>query len=652
NLIIENSIVKESGEKTTGRQFARYANVTINDSKIVTSGHNYVFIYTTGEVNNTTIISDDANYFLYQADANIASLDADTFYVDATSVIDSDNGKRVGTKGKLVAHVCAQFPGALQPDSTDGEHTAVEVPGKDATCAEPGYTAGTKCSVCGVVISGMEEIGTTSEHTWGDWEVITNATCGVAGEQKHTCSVCGAEETAPIDATGVHTPAEDDGDCTTEVICTVCGGVAIPASAGHVAEEDDGDVSTAVKCQNCDVIVVEAIDAVAEIWKDGALVGHLEADDTLGDVINAGDIRSKGYTIKLLKDAELITKTNVTITAATVFDLNGHKLTMGETGYLYVQANLTFTDSTSSGELYITGPSGDKTINDVNAKGKHIFAVNKNAPVLTFENIKVTLRDDYAGSGAFISISEGITGATFNFTNVDFDVVKLRSMFLYGSKEVANYVNISDSTFDFEDANETNFLYAVIVDIQDTTIVADNGNRVFSFATGTVSNTDITVTEFQTLSMTYYDEKEEHMPWLKEQGLPTTLTFDKECSLNGGQIQDAEGYETFVHVCSTVENVTGGTYYGEHVAGEPVEEEGFMVTYCTVCNKEVSREALACQHGALAKTDAVAADCDDAGCAEYWYCSDCDVYFADESAETEIEDFDAWKAEGGAGYVA
>ena len=79
-------------------------------------------------------------------------------------------------------------------------HSPVEVPEKPATCEEPGHTAGTKCSVCGAVLSGMEEIPATG-HT----EVIDPAvapTCTEPGktEGKH-CSVCNkvivAQETIP-----------------------------------------------------------------------------------------------------------------------------------------------------------------------------------------------------------------------------------------------------------------------------------------------------------------------------------------------------------------------------------------------------------------------------------------------------------------------
>lgn len=77
-----------------------------------------------------------------------------------------------------------------------GEHTPVEVPEQAATCTEAGHAAGVKCSVCGTIISGMEEIPATG-HTWGA-DVITHAVSGRDGTKTRTCDVCHATETETI----------------------------------------------------------------------------------------------------------------------------------------------------------------------------------------------------------------------------------------------------------------------------------------------------------------------------------------------------------------------------------------------------------------------------------------------------------------------
>ena len=69
-------------------------------------------------------------------------------------------------------------------------HTLVEVAEQPATCTKAGHTAGTKCSVCGATISGMEEIPATG-HT--EKTVVGKpATCTETGlTDGISCSVCG-----------------------------------------------------------------------------------------------------------------------------------------------------------------------------------------------------------------------------------------------------------------------------------------------------------------------------------------------------------------------------------------------------------------------------------------------------------------------------
>ena len=70
-------------------------------------------------------------------------------------------------------------------------HTSVEVSEKPATCTEPGHKAGTKCSVCDQVLSGMEEIPATGHTVVVDSAVEPTCTEPGKTEGKH-CSVCNA----------------------------------------------------------------------------------------------------------------------------------------------------------------------------------------------------------------------------------------------------------------------------------------------------------------------------------------------------------------------------------------------------------------------------------------------------------------------------
>ena len=97
-------------------------------------------------------------------------------------------------------------------------HTPVEVAEQPATCTEAGHKAGTKCSVCEAILSGMEEIPATG-HTEAI-DAAVEATCTKTGltEGKH-CSVCNtvlvAQEVIPAKGhTEVVDPAVEP-TCTT-----------------------------------------------------------------------------------------------------------------------------------------------------------------------------------------------------------------------------------------------------------------------------------------------------------------------------------------------------------------------------------------------------------------------------------------------------
>ena len=156
-------------------------------------------------------------------------------------------------------------------------HTPVEVAEQPATCTEAGHKAGTKCSVCEAILSGMEEIPATG-HT----EVIDAAkapTCTETGltEGKH-CSVCKtvlvAQEVIPAKGhTEVVDPAVEP-TCTepgkTEgKHCSVCNEIIvaqteIPAK-GHTEVIDAAKAPTCTEpgltegkhCSVCNEVIVK-----------------------------------------------------------------------------------------------------------------------------------------------------------------------------------------------------------------------------------------------------------------------------------------------------------------------------------------------------------------------------------------------------------
>ena len=159
-------------------------------------------------------------------------------------------------------------------------HTPVEVAEQPATCTEAGHTAGTKCSVCDAILSGMEEIPTTG-HT--EKTVAGKpATCTETGlTDGISCSVCGTviKAQTEIPATG-HTEVIDarvEPTCTESgkaegKHCSVCNTVlvaqeVIPAK-GHTEVIDEAIEATCTTpgktegkhCSVCkDVLVAQEV---------------------------------------------------------------------------------------------------------------------------------------------------------------------------------------------------------------------------------------------------------------------------------------------------------------------------------------------------------------------------------------------------------
>ena len=156
-------------------------------------------------------------------------------------------------------------------------HTPVEVAEQPATCTEAGHKAGTKCSVCEAILSGMEEIPATG-HT----EVIDAAkepTCTETGltEGKH-CSVCNtvlvAQEVIPAKGHTSVEVAEQPATCTEAghkagTKCEVCGETLngmeeIPAT-GHTEVIDEAKAPTCTEtgltegkhCSVCNEVLVK-----------------------------------------------------------------------------------------------------------------------------------------------------------------------------------------------------------------------------------------------------------------------------------------------------------------------------------------------------------------------------------------------------------
>ena len=148
--------------------------------------------------------------------------------------------------------------------------------GGTATCKEKA-----KCSVCGM------EYGDFADHIpdADDGDCTTDITCSVCGtvttegenthiggtatcKEKANCSVCGKEYG---DLADEHIPNADDGDCTTDITCSVCGTVTTEGKNIHI-----GGTATCKEKANCSVCGMEYGDFAEHKYSDATCTAKAE----------------------------------------------------------------------------------------------------------------------------------------------------------------------------------------------------------------------------------------------------------------------------------------------------------------------------------------------------------------------------------------
>ena len=223
------------------------------------------------------------------------------------------------TKTGVKTYICTECDATKTETASATGHTAVAVAKVEPTCTQSGRAAGTKCSVCGEVLSGLTEIKATG-HT----EVIDAAvepTCTKTGltEGKH-CSVCNTvlvkQEVVPVKG---HTEVIDkavEPTCTKTGLtegkhCSVCNAVLVeqeivPAK-GHTEVVDKAVEPTCTKtgltegkhCSVCgEVLVEQEVVPALGFTVSGSVAGVTDnAMVTLlkdGVVAARGDVRADG----------------------------------------------------------------------------------------------------------------------------------------------------------------------------------------------------------------------------------------------------------------------------------------------------------------------------------------------------------------------
>ena len=185
-----------------------------------------------------------------------------------------------------VLYACSRCDEVRRESTPKGAHTPETVPGKAATCTDDGLTDGSKCSVCGIVLTEQETI--PAAHTPGETvrENEVAATCTAEGSYDEVviCSVCGEEisrEQVTVEK-AAHIWVENAGEgylvsaatCTQKAVysksCSACGATseetfAYGDLAAHTPETVPGQAATCFapgltegsKCSVCGKVLKE-----------------------------------------------------------------------------------------------------------------------------------------------------------------------------------------------------------------------------------------------------------------------------------------------------------------------------------------------------------------------------------------------------------
>lgn len=163
---------------------------------------------------------------------------------DAGTMTDAPNC----TEDGVMTYTCAAC-GEIRTEAVAATgHTPEDVEAAEPTCTQPGHEAGSRCSVCGAVLSGLGELPATGHSAVIDPAVSPTCTESGRTEGQH-CEVCGQVliEQEELPATGhriVSDPAVSptctESGKTEGQHCDICGQVitaqiVIPAT-GHVEE--------------------------------------------------------------------------------------------------------------------------------------------------------------------------------------------------------------------------------------------------------------------------------------------------------------------------------------------------------------------------------------------------------------------------------
>lgn len=174
------------------------------------------------------------------------------------------------------------------------EHKAENIEGIsaiDATCTEPGKTAGSYCIACGEVITAQKVIPALG-HTFGEWSEAKEATCKETGLEERICETCGIKETRVTKKTEHvrETRNASEATCTIDgytgdVFCSVCGELLETGESISKTDHDwnNGTVLIKSTCNKAGIICYTCRECGEKKYEDLPLGNHSGGKATCKD---------------------------------------------------------------------------------------------------------------------------------------------------------------------------------------------------------------------------------------------------------------------------------------------------------------------------------------------------------------------------------
>ncbi|WP_273446729.1 GDSL-type esterase/lipase family protein [Thermophilibacter provencensis] len=179
--------------------------VVIEDSEVVatSSGHNAMYVNGDITISGASDVTVSSPYAAFAPDDSI-TIDPKGGLVDVWEGSSEENASKMADSPlsqSATLEIASKFF-----HSAPHVHAFTERVEDDAylasmaTCTDPAaYYLSCECGAAG---TDTFSAGSALGHSWGEWEVVTPATCTEPGVEGRTCASCGATESREIAATG------------------------------------------------------------------------------------------------------------------------------------------------------------------------------------------------------------------------------------------------------------------------------------------------------------------------------------------------------------------------------------------------------------------------------------------------------------------